>query len=77
MQIDMNFTKYRELRDRADYLDRLLARMQRIDGVTAVGAGGSIPFLERAGGAQDPCSIARHDGRARPRRMSPTAREPR
>ena len=30
MQIDMNFTKYRELPERAAYLDRLLARMQRI-----------------------------------------------
>ena len=63
MQIDMNFTRYRELRERADYLDRLLARMQRIDGVTAVGAGGSVPFLEQAGGAQDLLLVARHDGR--------------
>jgi len=64
MQLDMNFTKYRELRDRADYLDRMLTRIRAIDGVTAVGAGGSIPFLERAGGAQDLLLIARHDGRA-------------
>ena len=63
MQIDMNFTRYRELRERADYLDRLLARMERIEGVTAVGAGGSVPFLEQAGGAQDLLLVARHDGR--------------
>ena len=47
MQIDMNFTKYREPADRAAYLDRLLARIQQIPGVTAAGASGSIPFLER------------------------------
>ena len=40
MQIDMNFTKYREPADRAAYLDRLLARIQQIPGVTTVGASG-------------------------------------
>jgi predicted permease len=51
MQIDMNFTKYRTLAERAAYLDRLLIRLQQIPGVAAVGASGTIPFLEEAGGA--------------------------
>jgi predicted permease len=51
MQIDMNFTKYRNGPERAAYLDRLLVRLQQIPGVTAVGATGTIPFLEDAGGA--------------------------
>ena len=37
--------------------------MQRIHGVTAVGAGGSVPFLEQAGGAQDSSSSRVIDGR--------------
>ena len=51
MQIDMNFTKYRTLAERAAYLDRLLLRLQQIPGVATVGASGTIPFLEEAGGA--------------------------
>jgi hypothetical protein len=42
MQIDLNFTKYRAPADRAAYLDRLLANLQAIPGVTAVGATGTI-----------------------------------
>ncbi len=61
MQIDMNFTKYHELADRAAYLDRLLARIQQIPGVTTVGASGSIPFMEQAGGFFDSFLI---DGRS-------------
>ena len=53
MQIDMNFTKYREPADRAAYLDHLLVGLQQIPGVTAVGATGAIPFLEQAGGVLD------------------------
>jgi predicted permease len=63
MQIDMNFTKYENVHDRAAYIDRLLTTVQSIPGVTAVGAGGSVPFLERAGGVQDLLLIARNDGR--------------
>ncbi len=51
MQIDMNFTKYRAPAERAAYLDRLLANLQAIPGVTAVGATGTIPLLEQAGGS--------------------------
>jgi predicted permease len=51
MQIDMNFTKYRTPAERAAYLDRLLLRLQQIPGVATVGASGTIPFLEEAGGA--------------------------
>jgi putative ABC transport system permease protein len=57
MQIDMNFTKYREPADRAAYLDRLLARIQQIPGVTTAGASGSLPFLEQAGGFLDSLMI--------------------
>ena len=51
MQIDMNFTKYRDAR-RARRLPRPSARgdCRQIPGVTAVGATGAIPFLEQAGG---------------------------
>jgi putative ABC transport system permease protein len=61
MQIDMNFTKYREPAERAAYLDRLLARLRQIPGVVTVGASGSLPFLEEARGALDPLLIAGHD----------------
>ena len=61
MQIDMNFTKYRGSPERAAYLDRLLVRLQQIPGVTAVGATGTIPFQEQAGGSSDSLLIAGHD----------------
>ncbi len=62
MQIDMNFTKYRAPADRAAYLDRLLVNLQAIPGVTAVGATGTIPLLEQAGGLLDALLIAGRDG---------------
>ena len=58
MQIDMNFTKYRTLAERAAYLDRLLLRLQQIPGVATVGASGTIPFLEEAGGALNSLLVA-------------------
>ncbi len=61
MQIDMNFTKYRTLPERAAYLDRLLVRLQQMPGVTAVGAAGTIPFLEQAGASFDSLLIAGRD----------------
>jgi len=61
MQIDMNFTKYRAAADRAAYLDRLLANLQAIPGVTAVGATGTIPLLEQAGGSVGALLIAGRD----------------
>ena len=62
MQIDMNFTKYRAPIERAAYLDRLLANLQAIPGVTAVGATGTIPLLEQAGGSIGALQIAGRDG---------------
>ena len=64
MQIDMNFTKYRTPAERAEYLDRLLVRLQQIPGVAAVGASGTIPFLEEAGGALNSLVISGRAGRA-------------
>ena len=61
MQIDMNFTKYHRSPERAAYLDRLLVRLQQIPGVTAVGATGTIPFQEQAGGSSGSLLIAGHD----------------
>ena len=61
MQIDMNFTKYRAPIERAAYLDRLLANLQAIPGVTAVGATGTIPLLEQAGGSIGALQIAGRD----------------
>ncbi len=61
MQIDMNFTKYRTPAERAAYLDRLLANLQAIPGVTAVGATGTIPLLEEAGGSIGALLIAGRD----------------
>jgi len=58
MQIDMNFTKYRQMSDRSHYLERLLAQLQTIKGVTKVGATGTIPFLEGAGGEFGTLQIA-------------------
>jgi putative ABC transport system permease protein len=51
MQIDMNFSKYVDVRQRTDYLDRLLRRLRDIPGVSSVGASGTIPFLMRPGSA--------------------------
>jgi predicted permease len=50
LQIDMNFSKYADNRQRAAYLDRLLTSLQNIPAVTSVGASGNIPFLARPGG---------------------------
>jgi putative ABC transport system permease protein len=61
MQIDMNFTKYRAPADRAAYLDRLLANLEAIPGVTAVGATGTLPLLEQAGGSVGALLIAGRD----------------
>ncbi len=58
MQIDMNFTKYRTPAERAAYLDHLLVRLQQVPGVAAVGASGTIPFLEEAGGALNSLLVA-------------------
>ena len=63
MQIDMNFTKYRTLAERSAYLDRLLLRLQQIPGVPTVGASGTIPFLEEAGGALNSLVISGRAGR--------------
>ena len=65
MQIDMNFTKYRATADRAAYLDRLLANLQAIPGVTTVGATGTIPLLEQAGGSVGSLLIAGRDAAGR------------
>jgi putative ABC transport system permease protein len=51
MQLDMNFSKYREDPERAAYHDRLMTRLKAVPDVSSVGAAGTIPFLERAGGA--------------------------
>ena len=48
-QVDINFSKYRNATERADYLDRILMSLREIPGVSAVGASGTIPFLEGAG----------------------------
>ena len=61
MQIDMNFTKYRTPVERAAYLDRLQSRLQQLPGVARVGATGTIPLLEQAGGALDPLLVAGQD----------------
>jgi predicted permease len=61
MQIDMNFTKYRTPAERSAYLDRLQARLQDLPDVARVGATGTIPLLEHAGGALDPLLIAGRD----------------
>jgi predicted permease len=53
MQIDIDFSKYATPRQRAAYLTQLLTRLRRVPGVDMVGAGGTIPFLERSGGWQD------------------------
>ena len=63
MQIDMNFTKYQTQAERAGYLDRLLVRLQQIPGVATVGASGTIPFLEDAGGALNSLVISGRAGR--------------
>ena len=62
MQIDMNFTKYRTSAERAGYLDHLLDNLQQIPGVAAVGASGTIPFLEEAGGALNPLLVTGRAG---------------
>ncbi len=49
MQIDMNFSKYRTMRERAAYLHQLLVALRGVPGVNEVGASGSIPFLQGAG----------------------------
>jgi putative ABC transport system permease protein len=51
MQLDMNFSKYREDPERAAYHDRLMTRLKAVPDVSSVGAAGTIPFLERAGSA--------------------------
>jgi putative ABC transport system permease protein len=51
MQIDLNFTKHASSAARAAYLDRLLGRLREIPGAATVGAGGTIPFLDRTGQA--------------------------
>ena len=51
LQIDMNFSKYRDAAERAAYLDRILTSLREIPGVSEVGASGTIPFLEGAGQA--------------------------
>jgi predicted permease len=53
MQIDVNFSKYGDRFQRAEYLDRLLTRLREIPGVSKVGASGTIPFLEQSGGYMD------------------------
>jgi len=65
MQIDMNFTKYRAPADRAAHLDRLLANLQAIPGVSVVGATGTIPLLEQAGGSVGALLIAGRDAASR------------
>jgi len=60
MQIDMNFTKYRDLAERGAYLDRLLARLRDVPGVVHVGAAGTIPFLEHPGGYLEPFQVEGH-----------------
>jgi predicted permease len=49
MQIDMNFSTYRTIRERAEYLNRLLLALHGVSGVVEAGASGSIPFLEGSG----------------------------
>ena len=51
LQIDMNFSKYRDAAERAAYLDRILTSLREIPEVSEVGASGTIPFLEGAGQA--------------------------
>jgi predicted permease len=65
MQIDMNFSKYEQQADRAAYLERLHAAVQRIPGVTKVGASGTIPFLEGAGLGFSAIQIADESGMPR------------
>jgi predicted permease len=49
MQIDMNFTKYREPDWQGAYLERLEAGLRAIPGVSLVGASGPLPLSEYAG----------------------------
>jgi putative ABC transport system permease protein len=49
MQIDVNFSKYAEVKERAAYLNRLLAAIRDVPGVSVAGAAGTIPFLEHSG----------------------------
>jgi predicted permease len=58
MQLDLNFSKYRDVAARSAYLDVVQSRLQAIPGVTRVGATGTIPFLEGAGGGGDSILIA-------------------
>ncbi len=53
MQIDLNFSKYADVLQRAAFHDRLLEELEHIPGVTSVGAAGTIPFLERSGKSLD------------------------
>jgi predicted permease len=65
MQIDMDFSKYVRQVERAAYLGRLHAGLQRIPGVTRVGATGTIPFLEGAGLGFSAIQIADEGGTPR------------
>jgi predicted permease len=58
MQLDLNFSKYRDAAARSAYLDAVQSRLQAIPGVTRVGATGTIPFLEDAGGNGDAILLA-------------------
>jgi predicted permease len=61
MQLDLNFSKYRDTAARSAYLDAVQSRLQAIPGATRVGATGTIPFLEGAGGGFDTIQIADRD----------------
>jgi putative ABC transport system permease protein len=49
MQLDMNFSKYTTDAQRAAFLDRVAMRLQQVPGVTAAGAVGALPFMQRTG----------------------------
>ena len=70
MQIDINFSRYTEDRERAAYHDALMTRLQTLPDVSSAGAAGMIPFLERSGSAFGQFVIEGHgvpDGPNRPR----------
>ncbi len=60
MQIDMNFSKYHTIRERSEYLNRLLVALRGVPGVVEVGASGSIPFLEGSGYGFDEIVVEGH-----------------
>ena len=49
MQLDMNFSRYTTDAQRAAFLDRVAMRLQEVPGVTAAGAVGALPFMQRTG----------------------------